>query len=111
MEELEFARWAGQAGGAGVIMYVLVRFGPAIETFLRGGRNGTKHEYPEMVRSREALTWEAMITHCDRTHRASAELADSRYGSLEKALEALRNDLREALKELRQRIDHRNGTK
>ena len=113
--EVELAKWVGQAGGAGMLMYILIRFGPVIETLLRGAGskrdNGTtKHEYPDKARSsRDGLTWETLVTHCDRTHKAADELAKERNGTLEKAVDGLRTDLKEGLKDLGARIDKRNG--
>ena len=34
--EIEVAKWAGQAGGLGAVVYLLIRFGPLLEQLLTG---------------------------------------------------------------------------
>jgi hypothetical protein len=101
--ELEVIKWASQAGGAGALVYLLIRFGPLIESLFGKSKNGNG------AKKEGCISWESLIAHCERTHRQNTEASNQRYGSLEKSIEDLRQDLRDARKDLGGRIDRRNG--
>jgi len=102
--EVEVLRWAGQAGAGGAIVYLLIRFGPLVERLL-SNRNG--HHNPEEKR---IVTWEALVEHCTRQHTANRELADTKYEHLKEAVNGLKQEVRDGLNRLGNRIDKRNGT-
>lgn len=133
MDEVQVARMLGQGGTMGVIAYVLIRYGPTIETLIIGrhrasrntrGRLGDQDDDDSGAmysrqhsqaqrgdeRSERNVSWGSLVDHCDREHKRNAELTASRFKALEETVGDLREDIRDGLKTLHEKIDRRwNG--